>query len=70
MELHADVTFSWLMGDGTKMAAEPKDVTVNAGASKIVFFTAPANLNSVSVFQAHPNYGRSSNCKTKATITG
>jgi hypothetical protein len=66
--LTAEVRFKWLLGDGSKIDAQPKTVKLNPGKDKLVFFQAPAPGNTVSLFQDHPKYFDSENCKTNALI--
>jgi hypothetical protein len=66
--LKANVTFAWLYGDGSKAQATNKTVNVAAGASKLVFFKKPVTTDEMDLFQSHPDYFDSTNCKTKVTI--
>ena len=69
--IEVKVEFAWLMGDGSKLTTDPKTVGVKTGADKLVFFTHQATLSgpyAVGLFQDHPDYNKSKNCKAKATI--
>ncbi len=68
VDIQVSVDFAWLMGDGSKLNATQRLVDVKVGANKLVFFKAPATLNSVGLFQDHPGYYKSNNCKIKAAI--
>jgi hypothetical protein len=69
VELTAEVTFAWLLGNGKKITDPSKSVTVKAGATKLVFFSHPASMTDVSLFQSHPDYFDGTNCTTHAAIT-
>jgi hypothetical protein len=67
--LTARVTFKWQLGDGSFIEAEPKKTSVRVGGSKLVFFSAPADIDTQLSFQDHPGYFKGpNNCKTSATI--
>jgi hypothetical protein len=66
---HLVVKFRWQLGDGSWVNAKPKEVSLAKGASRLVFFKATVTTDQVSLFQSHPGYTDSSNCKTNATIT-
>lgn len=68
VSLDATVTFAWLLGDGSKVKAEPKHITLGTGQRKLVFFSA--KTQQTSLFQAHPGYYNGKNCKTVTEITG
>lgn len=64
----AVVTFAWVMGDGSKLAAAPKSVTLKPGANRLVYFSHPATTTLVGNFQSNPGYYHGKNCATKVAI--
>lgn len=66
--IDVEITFKWLMGDGSKLEAESKVARVAVNKDKLVFFKVPITTDQVSLFQNHPKYYDSDNCKTNATI--
>jgi hypothetical protein len=65
----AHVTFAWLLGNGSKLSADPKTVSVQPGAQTLVVFKLPVNLDQIGLFQSHPDYYNSKNCSTKVSIS-
>jgi hypothetical protein len=63
-----DITFAWLLGDGRKVEAEPKTITLASGRRRLVFFRHPSDIDEVLNFQDHPDYFDSKNCRTRVSI--
>lgn len=63
------VSFKWLLGDGSAVKAENKQVTLPPGRERYVFFEHPADIDLQLSFQDHPDYFDGDNCKTKVNIS-
>jgi hypothetical protein len=68
VEATYEISFTWLLGDGTKVEAAPKSITLAPNRNRLVFFRHPSNIDQVLNFQDHPDYFDSKNCRTKVTI--
>jgi hypothetical protein len=68
VEATYEITFAWLLGDGTKVEAKPKTITLAPDRSRLVFFRRPSSIDQVLNFQDHPDYFDSKNCRTRVTI--
>jgi hypothetical protein len=66
--IDAEVTFSWLLGDGGKLEATPRRVK-NLDGNTLVFFGEKVSREVAGSFQAHPDYFYSRNCAANAEIS-
>jgi hypothetical protein len=64
------VTFTWLLLGASNVDAKPKTVTLQPGASRFVTFSKSGiSGEQVDAFQAHPAYGDSENCRSRARFS-
>jgi hypothetical protein len=69
VEAEITVSFEWQLGDGSRLDAPSKTLTLLPGRDRLVFFKKVVGIDTALNFQSHPGYSDSSNCKAKATIS-